>query len=561
MDHPCRPVRRRYRGKQPGDVQPLAESLVQPLAAESLQQQLGQPLAESLQHVQPLADSLEHGQPQPSAESNQQQDVQPEDVQPENVQPMVVRRRHRGKQPPRSQSLAQPLRKRSNKQERSWAAGRRVQYFGQRLMCSRGRASELKQMLEQERKKQTHWTVGQWKAKVKQIGKLDWGALRHGGKRRSGALAMGKHSASVEKVEQAVIGGASAIVVRSAVGESLEAIDKQSSIVGNSAVDEPSSGDIPLPSVLPALASGQKRLGGYNVIEILNSGSYGDVYKASRKGSGEMFAVKVMRKRRETAVMTGEQCRELSLMKTLKDKHPNLMLLLGWRETSFDIQLFMPLYDLNLCQFIKRELVPPKAGKDIVLQVFSGVSYLQDRSILHRDIKPPNILMKCQPLAAVLGDFGCSREVLPGGLMDTNDQPMTPRMVTLWYRAPEILIKDEYGPYGLPSDLWSLGITFAELEKGYAPFQHKHELGMVATISASLCGYRVSMHSSVLLKRYVPDWCSAPSKCNWGFRYGQDFAELVSALLKVDPRYRITTSKASELAFFQGYGMAQPLAG
>ena len=551
MDHPCRPVRRRYRGKQPGDVQPLAESLVQPLAAESLQQQLGQPLAESLQHVQPLADSLEHGQPQPSAESNQQQDVQPEDVQPENVQPMVVRRRYRGKQPPRSQSLAQPLRKRSNKQERSWA-NRRAQCFGQRLMCSRERASEFKKMLEQERKKQTHWTVGQWKAKVKQIGKLDWGASRHGGNRKSGVLAMGKHSASVEKVEQAVIGGASAIVVRSAVGESLEAIDKQSSIVGNSVVGEPSSGDIPLPSVLPALASGQKQLSGYNVIEILNSGSYGDVYKASRKGSGEMFAVKVMRKRRETAVMTGEQCRELSLMKTLKDKHPNLMPLLGWRETSFDIQLFMPLYDLNLRQFIKRELVPPKAGKDIVLQVFSGVSYLQDRSILHRDIKPPNILMKRQPLAAVLGDFGCSREVLPGGLMDTNDQPMTPRMVTLWYRAPEILIKDEYGPYGLPSDLWSLGITFAELEKGYAPFQHKHELGMMATIWASL-GHlnHVSTHSSVLLK----------IKCNWGFRYGQDFAELVSALLKVDPRYRITTSKASELAFFQGYGMAQPLAG
>ena len=168
MDHPCRPVRRRHRGKQP-------------LVAESLQQQLGQPLAESLQHVQPLADSLEHGQPQPSAESNQQQDVQPEDVQPENVQPMVVRRRYRGKQPPRSQSLAQPLRKRSNKQERSWA-NRRVQCFGQRLMCSRERASELKKMLEQERKKQTHWTVGQWKAKVKQIGKLDWGAERHGGK-------------------------------------------------------------------------------------------------------------------------------------------------------------------------------------------------------------------------------------------------------------------------------------------------------------------------------------------------------------------------------------------
>ena len=53
-------------------------------------------------------------------------------------------------------------------------------------------------------------------------GEANWqvglGASRHGGKRKSGVLAMGKHSASVEKVEQAVIGGASAIVVRSAVG-------------------------------------------------------------------------------------------------------------------------------------------------------------------------------------------------------------------------------------------------------------------------------------------------------------------------------------------------------
>ena len=104
MDHPCRPVRRRYRGKQPEDVQPLAESLVQPLAAESLQQQLGQPLAESLQHVQPA-------------------EVQPEDAS-------------------------------------RWA-NRRVQCFGQRLMCSRERASELKNVTAREKEANTldRWTM------------------------------------------------------------------------------------------------------------------------------------------------------------------------------------------------------------------------------------------------------------------------------------------------------------------------------------------------------------------------------------------------------------------
>ena len=162
-------------------------------------------------------------------------------------------------------------------------------------MCSRERASELKKNVRAREKEAN--TLDRWT--MESQGEANWqvglGRFATWWKRKSGVLAMGKHSASVEKVEQAVIGGASAIVVRSAVGESLEAIDKQSSIVGNSVVGEPSSGDIPLPSVLPALASGQKRLSGYNVIEILNSGSYGDVYKASRRGSGEMFAVKVMR--------------------------------------------------------------------------------------------------------------------------------------------------------------------------------------------------------------------------------------------------------------------------
>ena len=76
-----------------------------------------------------------------------------------------------------------------------------------------------------------------------------------------------------------------------------------------------------------------------------------------------------------------------------------------------------------------------------------------------------NILVKRQPLAVgqplvvALSDFGPSREKLPLGLDQAPEQPMTPGMVTVYYRAPEILMGQTYA---LPSDVWSTGITFVQ---------------------------------------------------------------------------------------------------
>ena len=94
-----------------------------------------------------------------------------------------------------------------------------------------------------------------------------------------------------------------------------------------------------MPSVLPAEPTTLKarRLAGYKVLEFIANGTYGDVYKASKKSTGELFALKVMTKSKKTAQMTTEQQRELNLMRGLPRNRDHVLKLLGWRETYFNV--------------------------------------------------------------------------------------------------------------------------------------------------------------------------------------------------------------------------------
>ena len=172
------------------------------------------------------------------------------------------------------------------------------------------------------------------------------------------------------------------------------------------------------------------------------------------------------------------------------------------------------------------------------------MAYLHDCSILHRDIKPPNILVKRQPLAVgqplvvALSDFGSSREILPLGLDQAPEQPMTPKMATVYYRAPEILMGQTYA---LPSDMWSTGITFVEVEQGHPPFQIENEFELILKIFKTF------------------GWSAKQSARKWGETYGGEFQALVDSMLVFDPDDRISSRVAARrsLAWWR---CPQPLA-
>ena len=165
---------------------------------------------------------------------------------------------------------------------------------------------------------------------------------------------------------------------------------------------------------------------------------------------------------------------------------------------------------------------------------------------MHRDIKPQNILMKHQPLAVVLSDFGASREILPVGVEQEPGQPVTPGMVTLWYRAPEILMGQTYA---LPSDVWSTGVTLVEVEQGRPPFQQESEVTMMADICKA-----VGESDSKKARKARVDVMNQVLR--WGQRYGTSFQDLVQTMLVLNPEHRTSAQAASRHAFLG----CQPLA-
>jgi serine/threonine protein kinase len=190
------------------------------------------------------------------------------------------------------------------------------------------------------------------------------------------------------------------------------------------------------------------------------------------------FVVKLTHTSLKKAQATTEQEREISLMKELaQSKHPNILKLLGWRGTHFNMQLIFELYDQYLRKYVNGKPLHLRVSRKLSHDVFRAVACVHSHCILHRDIKPPNILVRNQPLAAILGDFGCARNLLPNVEGASQQQPLTQDVCTLWYRAPEILLSNDN--YGYASDVWSVGVVMVEMHNGIPSFRRSSEIGML----------------------------------------------------------------------------------
>lgn len=171
--------------------------------------------------------------------------------------------------------------------------------------------------------------------------------------------------------------------------------------------------------------------------------------------------------------------RELNSLRLCQ--HPNVLQIIDMEIHEHRADLILELMDVNLHTYMKR--FAPRGFKSyelrhVFFQIVTGLHHCHALGVLHRDLNPQNILVNRFAPGRVnvkLADFSLSRSLRPG-----RSGPLTEEVVTLWYRAPELLLGEKI--YGNNVDCWSLGCIFAELSTGRALFPGDSEIGTIFLI-------------------------------------------------------------------------------
>ena len=195
------------------------------------------------------------------------------------------------------------------------------------------------------------------------------------------------------------------------------------------------------------------------LINQIGEGSFGKVYKARRKYTGRLVAIKMINKLGQSEDDLTSFRREIDLLK--KVSHPNVMKMLSMFETDTDFCVVSELARGDLFQVIDdRQTLPEKALKNIAAQLVSSMAHLHSMHIIHRDLKPQNILVSEKGTIKIC-DFGFARA------LSSNTLVLTSVKGTPLYMAPE-LVQEQ--PYDEKVDIWALGIILFELFNGEPPF-------------------------------------------------------------------------------------------
>ncbi len=198
----------------------------------------------------------------------------------------------------------------------------------------------------------------------------------------------------------------------------------------------------------------------YQKIEKIGEGTYGVVYKAKNRSTGELVALKKIRLEAEDEGIPSTAIREISILKELQ--HPNIVRLHDVIHTEKKLTLVFEYLDMDLKKYLDlgENVIEGEKIQALLYQLLRGISYCHDRRVLHRDLKPQNLLISTHNNVEELklADFGLARA------FGIPVRSYTHEVVTLWYRAPDVLMGSR--KYSTPVDLWSVGCIFGEMACG-----------------------------------------------------------------------------------------------
>ncbi|CAH6801644.1 serine/threonine-protein kinase MAK isoform X2 [Phodopus roborovskii] len=282
----------------------------------------------------------------------------------------------------------------------------------------------------------------------------------------------------------------------------------------------------------------------YTTMRQLGDGTYGSVLMGKSNESGELVAIKRMKRK----FYSWDECMNLREVKSLKKlNHANVIKLKEVIRENDHLYFIFEYMKENLYQLMKdrNKLFPESVIRNIMYQILQGLAFIHKHGFFHRDMKPENLLCMGPELVKI-ADFGLAREL-------RSQPPYTDYVSTRWYRAPEVLLRSSV--YSSPIDVWAVGSIMAELYTFRPLFPGTSEVDEIFKICqvlgtpkksdwpegyqlASSMNFRFPQCIPINLKTLIPNASS-------------EAIQLMTEMLSWDPKKRPTASQALKHPYFQ----------
>ncbi|XP_068661623.1 probable serine/threonine-protein kinase At1g54610 [Aristolochia californica] len=290
-----------------------------------------------------------------------------------------------------------------------------------------------------------------------------------------------------------------------------------------------------------------RRADTFEKLDKIGQGTYSNVYKARDTLTGKIVALKKVRFDNLEPESVKFMAREILILRRLD--HPNVVKLEGLVTSRMSCSLYL------VFEYMEHDLAGLAASPGIKFtepqvkcymhQLLSGLEHCHNQGVLHRDIKGSNLLLDNGGILKI-ADFGLASFFDPH-----HKQPMTSRVVTLWYRPPELLLGAT--DYGVGVDLWSAGCILAEMLAGKPIMPGRTEVEQLHKIF-KLCGspteeyWKKSKlpHATIFKPQQPYKRCIAETFKD----FPPSSLPLIETLLAIDPAERKAASDALGSEFF-----------
>ncbi|VVA95186.1 unnamed protein product [Arabis nemorensis] len=277
--------------------------------------------------------------------------------------------------------------------------------------------------------------------------------------------------------------------------------------------------------------------------EVLGQGTYGVVFKATDTKNGNIVAIKKIRLGKQKEGVNITALREIKLLKELK--HPHIIELIDAFPHKENLHLVFEFMETDLEAVIRDPnlFLSPADVKSYLQMILKGLEYCHDKWVLHRDMKPNNLLIGPNGQLK-LADFGLAR------IFGSPGRKFTHQVFARWYRAPELLFGAKH--YGAAVDVWAAGCIFAELLLRRPFLQGNSDIDQLSKIFTAFGTPKEDQWPDMLC---LPDYVeyqsvTAPSLRSLFPTVSEDALDLLSKMFTYDPKCRISIHEALQHRYF-----------